>query len=1028
MNYSHFAGHRHALWRSLVTLVIGIMWSAGAVAQDSSGGGSPWWWWWNPVKISGSPPTTVIAGQKYSFTPTATEAFGRRLIFTIAHKPSWASFNSDTGQLSGTPSAAEVGAYSNIVIAASDVWRTAALPAFTIHVLSNPTPPPPAPTISGTAPSSVVAGHAYSFQPSASGPSGSTLTFSAQNKPSWASLNTTTGLLSGTTTASDAGTYSGIVISVSDGSKSASLPAFTITVTAVTPPPPPAPTISGTPATSVVAGSAYSFQPSASGPSGSTLTFSAQNKPSWASFNTTTGLLSGKPTASNAGSYSGIVISVSDGSKSASLPAFTITVTAVSPPPPPAPTISGTPATAVVAGNGYSFTPSASGPSGMTLSFSVQNKPSWASFSIATGQLSGTPAAANVGSYSGIVISVSDGSASASLPSFAITVSPAAVANPTVTLGASPTTVSSGASSTLSWSSTNATSCTASGGWSGSEAMSGSASTGAVTSTRTYTLTCSGASGTTAASQSATVMVAGGGGSLSIISATTLPNATNGGGYFYLLQASGGSPPYTWAVGTTTGSTLWAVTPLGWLEGAPTSNESDSIVATVTDSANNTAQATFSVTVNSNLAVMGQNFVAGGVSLPPATAGNAYSHTLQAAGGASPYSWSLASGSLPAGLSLSSAGLITGTPSTSGNLSGLVLEVSDSAGNTATANASIAVAAANQVARPSYNTGSGYFVYNGQLYDPSGHVFHIRGVDRNHYDDPDQPGISKAGPNTVRFFMRHIGVSGAPPASTWPAVALQQHIDYQEMPIIVADNIAGTTSLSTGDTSATDLAATVAWWVANEALFAPIMNQIAINIQNEWGPPGGPLQPADPGWASAYETAIPQLRAAGYTCPLVIDAGGGGESGSDFINYATEVFNSDPQRNVIFSIHLYYNAATALAQNWFPQFASLAASQGMAFIVGEFGPGRKIGPAPTLVPPGQIIQSAEANGIGWIPWAWDDNDLTNCSSDNNWFSMTYSCGRYTAPSDLTEFGLDMTLNPAYGWIALASPASYFLTN
>jgi hypothetical protein len=59
------------------------------------------------------------------------------------------------------------------------------------------------------------------------------------------------------------------------------------------------------------------------------------------------------------------------------------------------------------------------------MSFSITNKPAWATFSIATGQLSGTPAATDVGTYSGIVISVSDGFASAALPAFSIRVTPA---------------------------------------------------------------------------------------------------------------------------------------------------------------------------------------------------------------------------------------------------------------------------------------------------------------------------------------------------------------------------------------------------------------------------------------------------------------------------------------------------------------------------------------------------------------------------------------------------------------------------
>ena len=87
-----------------------------------------------------------------------------------------------------------------------------------------------------------------------------------------------------------------------------------------------------------------------------------------------------------------------------------------------APQISGTPATTVNVGSSYSFTPTASDSGGGALSFSIQNLPSWARFSSTTGQLSGTPAASNAGTYSGITISVSDGQASAALPAFSIAV------------------------------------------------------------------------------------------------------------------------------------------------------------------------------------------------------------------------------------------------------------------------------------------------------------------------------------------------------------------------------------------------------------------------------------------------------------------------------------------------------------------------------------------------------------------------------------------------------------------------------
>jgi hypothetical protein len=58
----------------------------------------------------------------------------------------------------------------------------------------------------------------------------------------------------------------------------------------------------------------------------------------------------------------------------------------------------------------------------MTLSFSVQNMPTWATFSIASGLLSGTPTTAQTGTYSNIVISVSDGQASSALAPFSIAV------------------------------------------------------------------------------------------------------------------------------------------------------------------------------------------------------------------------------------------------------------------------------------------------------------------------------------------------------------------------------------------------------------------------------------------------------------------------------------------------------------------------------------------------------------------------------------------------------------------------------
>jgi len=89
-----------------------------------------------------------------------------------------------------------------------------------------------------------------------------------------------------------------------------------------------------------------------------------------------------------------------------------------------APTISGLAEPSVRAGEAYSFVPSASDADGDTLTFQIENAPFWATFDSATGELSGLPLASGIGSYSDIVISVSDGEARATLPAFPLDVLP----------------------------------------------------------------------------------------------------------------------------------------------------------------------------------------------------------------------------------------------------------------------------------------------------------------------------------------------------------------------------------------------------------------------------------------------------------------------------------------------------------------------------------------------------------------------------------------------------------------------------
>lgn len=92
--------------------------------------------------------------------------------------------------------------------------------------------PNQSPVISGTPSTTTEVGESYSFTPTASDPDGDQLVFTATNLPGWASVDSTTGRVSGVPGEQDAGSYPGITILVSDGSSSDSLAPFTLLVEA----------------------------------------------------------------------------------------------------------------------------------------------------------------------------------------------------------------------------------------------------------------------------------------------------------------------------------------------------------------------------------------------------------------------------------------------------------------------------------------------------------------------------------------------------------------------------------------------------------------------------------------------------------------------------------------------------------------------------------------------------------------------------------------------------------------------------
>jgi hypothetical protein len=313
--------------------------------------------------------------------------------------------------------------------------------------------------------------------------------------------------------------------------------------------------------------------------------------------------------------------------------------------------------------------------------------------------------------------------------------------------------------------------------------------------------------------------------------------------------------------------------------------------------------------------------------------------------------------------------------------------------------------------RPEYNTGTGFFVRDGLLYDANGVEFRMRGVNRLHYDCNAE--VAAIGMANSRSSIVRWNIDLTLDAASNVAMIEQASIDHAiaVMPATWNNDV-------TCSDSADALTSVVDLWVAQVNQWKAIERYMILNIANEWGPADSAA------WRDAYITAIARLREAGYLCTLAIDAGGCGQDNADLVNYAASVFDSDPQRNVIFSQHIYgnfgMNGEPAWAQDLQESLDNLAALD-VPVVLGEFGPGRNIGPSPTMISPGDIIQLAEARGLGWLAWAWDDpcND-----ADDTWFSLTRNCA-YESTDDLTLFGQEVIEDPTHGLLALSRPATIF---
>jgi hypothetical protein len=129
--------HHTAILRTLLTLACSVFVLTGCLEGESNTDGDdpppPPSGNTAPV-ISGNPATAINIGSSYSFVPTASDADGDALTFSIENRPSWASFDDNTGELSGQPTLGDVGVYTNILISVSDGTDSASILRFSIRV------------------------------------------------------------------------------------------------------------------------------------------------------------------------------------------------------------------------------------------------------------------------------------------------------------------------------------------------------------------------------------------------------------------------------------------------------------------------------------------------------------------------------------------------------------------------------------------------------------------------------------------------------------------------------------------------------------------------------------------------------------------------------------------------------------------------------------------------------------------------------------------------------------------------------
>jgi hypothetical protein len=586
-----------------------------------------------------------VVGTAYSQTVTAS---GGVAPYTYAVSsgalPLGLSLNSGTGAITGTPTTP--GTF-DFTITATDSNGCPGSQPYSIVIAAAACPPI---LLSPTTLPSGRLGTPYSQTVTASGGVAPyTYAVSSGVLPPGLSLDSVTGAVSGTPTT---GGIFNFTITATDSNGCPGSQAYSISIAVC-------PVLTLSPATlpGPVVGTPYSQTVTASGGTAPyTYAITSGALPTGLSLNSSTGAITGTPTASGGFSF---IITATDANGCKGLLGYTVTAAC------PAITLSPNTLPVAVLGIPYSQTVTASGGiAPYTYVVSSGMLPTGLSLNSSTGAITGTPTAAGLFNFT-ITATDMNGCTGSQPYSMVvapptcppITLSPATLPNPVVGTPYSQTVTASGGAAPYSYAVTSGVL---------PAGLSLDSATGAITGipttagTSSFTITaidrnaCPGSqpySTVTAPPTCPTVT----------LSPPTLPSPVVGTPYSQTVTASGGTAPYIYTVSSgalPTGLLLNSAT--GAITGIPTTAGTFSFTITATDNNDCPGSRPYSIGICPIITVRP-------LTLPTPVVGIPYSQTITASGGIAPYTYVVSSGALPTGLSLDSAtGALTGTPTAAG--------------------------------------------------------------------------------------------------------------------------------------------------------------------------------------------------------------------------------------------------------------------------------------------------------------------------------------------------------------------------